>query len=239
MLTKPQVFYDNAHKQALSYQNPFYLKKAQWIKPTLYDGIVISNKHVAIPVIDDEETLTLEEESRSKMSKKEKDPEAIKLNISHKPINYVKLNRLSKDFGKRFILQQELSAEQTFWYHMSNPSSKSSDASPVKMEAPKELPKVSLVNESLKKLKFHLAKFENVVKIRTTPDAHTKGEWGFENTKVIFNNEIIPFLKSLKDISNVFDKDILNEIMEVQIVFNQMEAAVQQSLVDKQCLEIA
>ncbi|GJU18271.1 hypothetical protein Tco_1146237 [Tanacetum coccineum] len=61
MLTKPQVFYDNAHKQALGYQNPFYLKKAQRIKPTLYDGSVISSQHVASPVIDDEETLILEE----------------------------------------------------------------------------------------------------------------------------------------------------------------------------------
>ncbi|GJV74028.1 retrovirus-related pol polyprotein from transposon TNT 1-94 [Tanacetum coccineum] len=107
------------------------------------------------------------------------------------------------------------------------------------MEAPKELPKVSLVNESLKKLKFHLAKLDNVVKIRTTPDARTKGKWGFEHTKDVFNNEMIPFLKSLKDIFNVFDKDLLNEIMEVQTVFDQMEAGVQQSLVEKQCLEIA
>ncbi|GJV78077.1 hypothetical protein Tco_1509661 [Tanacetum coccineum] len=122
---------------------------------------------------------------------------------------------------------------------MSNPSTKFSDASLVKMKAPKELPKVSLVNESLKKLKFHLAKFNNVVKIRTTPDARTEGEWGFEHTKAVFNNEIIPFLKSLKDIFNVFDKDLLNEIMEVQTVFDQMEAVVQQSSVDKQCLEIA
>ncbi|GJZ24755.1 hypothetical protein Tco_0562214 [Tanacetum coccineum] len=64
MLTKPQAFYDNIHKQALGYQNLFYLKKAQRIKPTLYDGIVMSAKHVAMPVIDDEETLILEEESR-------------------------------------------------------------------------------------------------------------------------------------------------------------------------------
>ncbi|GKD83343.1 integrase, catalytic region, zinc finger, CCHC-type containing protein, partial [Tanacetum coccineum] len=49
-----------------------------------------------------------------------------------------------------------------------------SDASPVKIEAPKELPKVRLVNESLKKLKFHLARFDNVVNLRTTPDAHTE-----------------------------------------------------------------
>ncbi|GJW95249.1 integrase, catalytic region, zinc finger, CCHC-type containing protein [Tanacetum coccineum] len=135
------------------------LISAQRIKPTLYDGIVISAKHVAMPVIDDEEILILEEESRSKMSEKEKDPEAIKQNISHKPIDYEKLNRLSEDFGKRFTPQQELSAEQAFWLRMSNPTSKPSDASPVKIEAPKELPKVSLVNESLKKLKFTCTQF--------------------------------------------------------------------------------
>ncbi|GJX42751.1 hypothetical protein Tco_0257741 [Tanacetum coccineum] len=170
MLTKPQVFYDNAHKQAL---------------------------------------------------------------------DYVKLNQLSGDFGKRFVPQQELSAEQAFWFHMSNPSTASSDASPVKVEAPSELPKVSLVNQSLKKLKFHLAKFDSVVKIRTTPDALTEGEWGFEHTKTIFINEIIPFLKSLKDIFNMLDKDLLNEITEVQTVFDQMEAAIQQCSVDKQCFEIS
>nr|GEU70793.1 retrovirus-related Pol polyprotein from transposon TNT 1-94 [Tanacetum cinerariifolium] len=81
-------------------------------------------------------------------------------------------------------------------------------------KSPKELPMVSLVNESLKKLKLHLANFDKVVKIRTTPNAQTEGEWGFEHTKVVFNNKIIPFLKSLKDIFNVFDKDLLNEIME-------------------------
>ncbi|GJV24794.1 retrovirus-related pol polyprotein from transposon TNT 1-94 [Tanacetum coccineum] len=57
---------------------------------------------------------------------------------------------------------------------MSDPTSKPSDALLVKIEAPKELPKISLVNESLKKLKFHLAKFDNVVKIRTTPNARTE-----------------------------------------------------------------
>nr|GEX81531.1 hypothetical protein [Tanacetum cinerariifolium] len=96
MLTKPQSFYDNVYKQALGYQNPFYLKKAQRIKPTLYDGIFISEKHVAMPVIDDEETLILEEESRSKMYEKE----VIAKKISHKPIDYEKLNRLTDDFGK-------------------------------------------------------------------------------------------------------------------------------------------
>ncbi|GJX45048.1 hypothetical protein Tco_0261724, partial [Tanacetum coccineum] len=106
-------------------------------------------------------------------------------------------------------------------------------------EVPSELPKVSLVNASLKKLKFHLAQFDSVVKKKTTPNARTEGEWGFEHTKSVFNNEIIQFLKSLKDIFNVFDKDLLNEIMKVQTIFDQIDAAIQQSSVDKQCLEIS
>nr|GEU29412.1 hypothetical protein [Tanacetum cinerariifolium] len=226
-------------KKIKELDNILFKVEAQRIKPTLYDGIVMFDKHVAMPVIDDEKTLILKEDSRPRMSKKEKDPETIKHNISHKPIDYEKLNRLTEDFGKRFTPQQELSFEQAFWLCMSNPTSKPFDLLLVKIKAPKELPKISLVNESLKKLKFHLAKFDNVVKIRTTPNARTEGKRGFKHTKAVFNNEIIPFLKSLKDIFNVFDRDLLNEIMEVLTVFDQMNAAVQQSSVDKHYLEIA
>ncbi|GJY45993.1 hypothetical protein Tco_0435056 [Tanacetum coccineum] len=220
MLIKPQAFYDNTHKQALGYQNPFYLKKAQRLKPTLYDGVVLSNTHVAMPVIDDEETLILEEESRSKMFKKAKDPKVIAKKISHKPIDYENLNSLTDDFKKHFFPQQELSAEQAFWFHILNPSIESSYTPPVIVEVPSELPKVSLVNASLKNLKFYLTQFDSVVKKRPTPNALEEGEWGFKHTKTVFNNEIIPFLKSLKDIFNVFDKDLLNEITEVQTVFD-------------------
>nr|GEV90097.1 retrovirus-related Pol polyprotein from transposon TNT 1-94 [Tanacetum cinerariifolium] len=74
-------------------------------------------------------------------------------------------------------------------------------------KAHKEPPKVSLVNESLKRFKLHLANFDKVMKIRTTPNARTE--------------------------------DLLNEIIEVQTAFDQMEVVVQQCLVDKQCSEIA
>ncbi|GJT37811.1 retrovirus-related pol polyprotein from transposon TNT 1-94 [Tanacetum coccineum] len=205
MITKPQVFYDDTNKQALGYQNSFYLKKAQQIKPMLYDGSVISSQHVVIPMIDDEETLILEEVSRSKMLAKQNDPISKEKKINATPINYVELNQLSENFGKRFVLQQELSAEQAFWLQTSNPNIVKSDISPVRIEAPSELPK--------------------------------KGNGGL-NTLKLFLNEIIPFLKTLKDIFDVFDKDLLNEVTEVQIVFNQMDAAVQQCSVDKQCFAI-
>ncbi|GJS74127.1 hypothetical protein Tco_0706968 [Tanacetum coccineum] len=78
MLTKPYVFYDNTRKHALGYENPFHLRKAQRIKPTLYDGSVIAKEQDVKSVIDDEETLILEKESRSKMLDKQNDPISIK-----------------------------------------------------------------------------------------------------------------------------------------------------------------
>nr|GEZ65101.1 hypothetical protein [Tanacetum cinerariifolium] len=137
MLTKPQFFYDHTTKQALDFQNPFYLKKAQQLELKVYD-----------------------------------DP---------------------------------------------SPSCR-----PTKVEVPKELPKVSMVNTSLKKLKHHLAGFDVVVKERTTTKAITEGLWGFEHIKDCFRDEIIPFVKALKDIFNTFDQYLIDKLTEVQNVFHQM-----------------
>ncbi|GJZ13411.1 hypothetical protein Tco_0548641 [Tanacetum coccineum] len=238
MLTKPQVFYDNNQKQALAFQNPFYRKKAQQIRPMIYDGNVIAKETNVISIADSEETLMVEEESRSKMLLKQSDPMVLEKKVNIKPINYDKLNRLFEDFGKLFVLQHELFDEQAFRLQTSHTNTNQSASSHVKIEAPRELPKVSLVNTSLKKLKYHLGQFDNVVKRRIMPDALTEGEWGFEHTKAVFLKELILFVKTLKDIFNVFDKVLLNEVTEVQTVYNQMEAAVQQYHVDKHCFEI-
>ncbi|GJY86526.1 hypothetical protein Tco_0500552 [Tanacetum coccineum] len=206
---------------SLGYQNSFHLKKAQWNQPTLYDGSVIAKEHAVISVIDDEETLILEEESRSKMLDKQNDP------------------MLKEDFGKRFVTQKELCAEQAFWLkHLSLSETPVTSHTPVRIEAPSELPKVSLVNESLKKLKYQLANFDKVVKKRLTSDAITAGSWGFKHTKECLLTEIIPFLKVLKDTFNAFDKTLLDEKYEVQTVFNQMKVVVDQCSVDKNVFEI-
>ncbi|GKB85822.1 hypothetical protein Tco_0958094 [Tanacetum coccineum] len=93
----------------------------------------------------------------------------------HKIKNWNTLS--TKDFEKCFVLQQELSAEQKIWLQSSdkNPEEPSTSKTPVKIKVPSELPKVSLVNKSLKKLRFHLASFAKVVKVRTTPDAVIEG----------------------------------------------------------------
>ncbi|GJS18016.1 hypothetical protein Tco_0412488 [Tanacetum coccineum] len=109
---------------------------------------------------------------------------------------------------------------------------------PTNVEVLKELPKVSMINTSLKKLKHHLAVFDVVVKERTTPAAITKGSWGFEHTKACFRDEIIPFVKALKDLFNTFNQYLVDELSEVQNVFHQMEQAVEQHLISKDIVNI-
>ncbi|GJR95551.1 hypothetical protein Tco_0267725 [Tanacetum coccineum] len=110
------------------------------IKPTLYDGSVIAKKHDVISVVDDEETLILEEESRSKMLDKQNDSISIKQNFNISPIDYSKLNNLKEDFCKRFVTQQELSTEQAFWLKHLNYNSDTSVKShtPVRIKAPSD-----------------------------------------------------------------------------------------------------
>ncbi|GJZ97575.1 hypothetical protein Tco_0670028 [Tanacetum coccineum] len=210
MLTKPQFFYDHTTKQALGFQNPFYLKKAQQLEPKLYDGNVIKNTS-AIVIPDSEETLLLAEESRSKMLLKQKDPMMLEKKVNTTPVDYA---------------------------NSMNSSDPSPSCRPTKVEVPKELPKVSMVNTSLKKLKHHLAGFDVVVKERTTATAITEGSWGFEHTKACFRDEIIPFVKALKDIFNTFDQYLIDELTEVQNVFHQMEQAVEQHRLESKTFEV-
>nr|GEX49277.1 retrovirus-related Pol polyprotein from transposon TNT 1-94 [Tanacetum cinerariifolium] len=75
---------------------------------------------------------------------------------------------------------------------------------PTKVEVPKELSKVSMVNTSLKKLKHHLAGFDVVVKERTIATAIAEGTWGFEHTKAFLNeNERLLEQIITKDIMNI------------------------------------
>nr|GEZ10354.1 hypothetical protein [Tanacetum cinerariifolium] len=193
-----------------------------------------NQKTDAIVIYDSEETLLLEDESRSKMHQKQNDPIMSEKKVITKLVDYVALNQLSKDFKTRFVPQTELSAEQAFWSRYSVQSEEPNlSSSTTIVEVPKELSKVSMVNSSLKKLKFHLASFDVVVKERTTATAITEGTWGFEHTKACFRDDIIPFVKSLKELFNSFNQFLIDELTEVQNVFKQMEQAVEQHCVEK------
>nr|GEY79655.1 retrovirus-related Pol polyprotein from transposon TNT 1-94 [Tanacetum cinerariifolium] len=165
MLTKPQFFYNYTTRQALGFQNPCYLKRAQQLKPKLYDGSVIE-KSDAIVIHDSEETLLLAEESRSKMIEKQNDLKMAEKKVITKPVDYAVLNQLSKDFETRFVPQTELSAKQAFWSCCSvQPGKPNRSASTTIVEVPKKLPKVSLAVEQhcVEKNKFQ-DKMKNVLK---------------------------------------------------------------------------
>ncbi|GJR74899.1 retrovirus-related pol polyprotein from transposon TNT 1-94 [Tanacetum coccineum] len=105
----------------------------------------------AIVIPDSEETLMLAEESRSKMLLKQKDPMMLEKKVNTTPVDYA---------------------------NSVNSSDPTLSSRPTKVEVPKEFPKVSMVNTSLKKLKHHLAGFDVVVKERTTTTTITEGSWG-------------------------------------------------------------
>nr|GEX98816.1 retrovirus-related Pol polyprotein from transposon TNT 1-94 [Tanacetum cinerariifolium] len=127
----------------------------------------------------------------------------------------------------------EPSAEQAFWSQYSVQTDEPNLFGTTIVEVPKELPKVSMVNSCLKKLKFHLASFDMVVKERTTATAITEGTWGFEHTKACFRDDIIAFVKSLKELFTSFDQCLIDEVTEVQNVFTKMELAVEQHYEEK------
>ncbi|GJR16340.1 retrovirus-related pol polyprotein from transposon TNT 1-94 [Tanacetum coccineum] len=94
-----------------------------------------------------------------------------------------------------------------------NSSYPSPSCIPTKVEVPKELPKVSMVNTSLKKLKHHLAGFDVVIKERTTATTITDGSWGFEHTKACFTDEIISFAVEQHSLESKMFEVKMNQVL--------------------------
>nr|GEV92463.1 pyruvate, phosphate dikinase regulatory protein, chloroplastic [Tanacetum cinerariifolium] len=59
-----------------------------------------------------------------------------------------------------------------------------------------------------------------------------------EHTKACFPDDIIPFVKSLKELFTSFDQCLIDEVTEVQNVFTQMEMAVEQHCKEKTKVQI-
>ncbi|GJY91966.1 retrovirus-related pol polyprotein from transposon TNT 1-94 [Tanacetum coccineum] len=128
---------------------------------------------------DDPETLALAEESLSKMLSKHKDNMMLEKEkqVDTTPIDYNSVNSLEPTLSVR----------------------------PTNIEVPKELPKVSMVNTSLKKLKYHLANFDVVVNERTTPTAITE----VKMNQVLNENERL--------LEQVMSKDIVNLLVNPSV----------------------
>ncbi|GKA09015.1 hypothetical protein Tco_0688346 [Tanacetum coccineum] len=71
-----------------------------------------------------------------------------------------------------------------------------------------------------------------------TPTGLTEGERGFEQTKECYLTEVIPFFKTLKEHFEGIQKALTKEIKEMKNVFEELEAEVDQNVVDRKHDEI-
>nr|GEU30091.1 copia protein [Tanacetum cinerariifolium] len=68
---------------------------------------------------------------------------------------------------------------------------------------------------------------------RNTPTGLTEGERGFEQTKECYLIEVIPFFKTRKDHFEGIQKALTKEIKEMKAIFEQLEAEVDQNVINR------
>ncbi|GJW41130.1 hypothetical protein Tco_0066975 [Tanacetum coccineum] len=251
MLCKPKSYYDEQRKVAIGYKNPLYLTRAKQVQPALYNSHeIIKTNHAPTVVHDSEDTLKIAETTRKQMTEKMKDPECVKKKVKIAPHDYSKENYLSTSTP-----QKQLTPEQIFW---------SNDLLKMKAEALKEqttvsrpikaltvyslntpatlvprvLPTKSQVKINIFALIQLFSEFEKTCKKRITPTGLTEGERGFEQTKECYLTKVILFFKTLKEHFVGIQKALTKEIKEMKEIFKELEAEVDQNVVDRKYDEI-
>ncbi|GKE69926.1 hypothetical protein Tco_1527998 [Tanacetum coccineum] len=106
------------------------------------------------------------------------------------------------------------------------------------MLVPRVLPTKSQVKINIFTLIQLFSEFEKTCKKRITPTGLTEGERGFEQTKECYLKEVIPFFKTLNEHFEGIQKALTKEIKEMKDVFEELEAEVDQNVVDKKHDEI-
>ncbi|GKE82473.1 hypothetical protein Tco_1552473 [Tanacetum coccineum] len=179
-----------------------------------------------------------------------KDPECVTHKVNIAPPDYSKEKYLAT-----FTPQKQVTPEQIFW---------SQDLIKMKAEAlkvqttvsrpikaltvyppntpatlvPRVLPTKSQVKINIFTLIQLFSEFEKTCKKRITPTGLTEGERGFEQTKECYLTEVIPFFKTLKEHFEGIQKALTKEIKEMKDVFEELEAEVDQNVVDRKHDEI-
>nr|GEY33773.1 hypothetical protein [Tanacetum cinerariifolium] len=165
----------------------------------------------AIVIRDSEKTLMLEEESRSKMLQKQKDPMMSEKKVNTKP------NSMNSEEPNLFTR-------------------------PTQVEVPKKLLKVSMGNSSLKKLKYHLASFDVVVKEITTATAITEESNRFQDKmkEVLNENKRLLEQEISKDILNLVVTANVNNAYEPVNECERcvtLETELQKDFIKKECYD--
>ncbi|GJU03583.1 retrovirus-related pol polyprotein from transposon TNT 1-94 [Tanacetum coccineum] len=231
-------------KVAIGYKNPLCLHRARKVQPALYSGhVIVTPNHAPAIVRDGEETLELTEISRKKMHEKMKTNECVDNKVNITPPNYSKENFLAT-----FTSQKQLTPEQIFWSQdivkMKAEALKEQNTRPIKALTvyplntpatlvPRVLPTKSQVKINIFTLRQLFSEFEKTCKKRITPTGITEGERGFEQTKTCYLTEVIPFFKTLQEHFEGIQKALTKEVKEMSDAFDELEAELDQSIVDR------
>ncbi|GJQ89584.1 retrovirus-related pol polyprotein from transposon TNT 1-94 [Tanacetum coccineum] len=249
MMCKPRSYYDEVNKVAIGYKNPLCLHRARQVQPALYSGhVIVTPNHALAVVRDGEETLELTEISRKKMHDKMKANACVDNKVNITPPNYSKENFLAT-----FTPQKQLTPEQIFWSQdivkMKAEALKEQNTRPIKALTvyppntpatlvPRVLPTKSQVKINIFTLRQLFLEFEKTCKKRITPTGITEGERGFEQTKTCYLMEVIPFFKTLQEHFEGIQKALTKEVKEMSDAFDELEAELDQSIVDRKHDEI-
>ncbi|GJT04774.1 hypothetical protein Tco_0839236 [Tanacetum coccineum] len=209
MMLNPIKVYDQKTKMAAGAQNPSYLRKGKVAQPTLYDGDeILKPDHVPVSVTSSEDDLVIAEITRQKMNEKMNDPQRAKV--------------LQANSHPLPILP---------------PVTVYPPNTPVHL-VPQMFPTTSQVNIGLYVITQLFCDFKKTCKQRITPTGITERERGFEQTKRCYLMEVIPFFNLLKKHFDEVQRSLVKEVRDMKVVFENMEADVDQYAVDKKCGEI-
>ncbi|GKE09930.1 hypothetical protein Tco_1413481, partial [Tanacetum coccineum] len=210
----------HSNKVAIGYKNPLCLTRAKQVQPALYNGHeIIKTNHVPAIVHNSEDSLEIAEITRKKMNDKMKDPEYVKKKFKIASHDYSKENYLAT-----FTPQKQLTPEQIF---------RSKDLIKMKAEALKEQ---TTASRPIKALTMYPP--NTPATLRITPMGLTEWERGFEQTKECYLTEVIPFFKTLKEHFEGIQKALTKEIKEMKENFEELEAEVDQNVVNRKHDEI-
>ncbi|GJT66940.1 retrovirus-related pol polyprotein from transposon TNT 1-94 [Tanacetum coccineum] len=243
------VFLYEGNKVAMWLQEPLCLHRARQVQPALYSGhVIVTPNHAPAVVRDCEETLEQSEISRKKMHDKMKANACVDNKVNITPPNYSKENFLAT-----FTPQKQLTPEQLFWSQdivkMKAEALKEQNTRPIKALTvyppntpatlvPRVLPTKSQVKINIFALRQLFSEFEKTCKKRITPTGITEGERGFEQTKTCYLSEVIPFFKTLQEHFEGIQKALTKEVKEMSDAFDELEAELDQCVVDRKHDEI-
>ncbi|GJZ22499.1 hypothetical protein Tco_0559538 [Tanacetum coccineum] len=142
--------------------------------------------------------------------------------ITEQNIN-IRLPDYSKEnYLETFTPQTQQTPEQIFW---------SKDLLKMKAKALKEQTTSSRPIKAL--TVYPLNTPAMLVPRRITPTGVTEGETGFEQTKECYLTEVIPFFKTPKKHFEGIKKALAKEIKEIKEIFEELEAEVDQNVVNR------